>query len=72
MARPTKNGVSDIMKFGSFFAPSCQFAAVTPKWSNIISERRNPGVTAIAVTFVLLNSRAIEKASRMTDVFTKS
>ena len=38
-ARPTKNGVSEARKFGSCFAPSRQFAPVTPKWPSTDSVR---------------------------------
>ncbi len=72
MARPTKNGVSEAMKFGSFFAPSCQFASVTPKWSSMASLRMYPGVTATAATPCLYNSSAIAYANRVTEILTRS
>ena len=53
-----------------FFTASRQFASVTPKRSSITSDRRNPGVSAIAATFLRRSSRAIANASRITVVFT--
>ena len=71
-ARPAKSGVSEARKSGSFFPASCQLASATPKWSSIASERRKPGVSATAATFLRRNSRAYANARRIAVVFTRS
>ena len=49
-ARPRKRGVSDSRKCLSLFPPSRQFPSVTPKCCSMLSDRRNPGVMAMAAT----------------------
>src|SRR5207249_6732385 len=51
---------------------SRQFASLTPKCSSMISERRKPGVKAMAATFFLRSSRAMVNACRITVVLIMS